>query len=338
MRAQITISKQNLISNYVQIKNYSSKEVIAVIKSNAYGIGILEVASILYSSGVHFFAVATLEEAIYLRKNNIGGTILLLERTKEYALAYSYQITISIVSLGQLEEIKKSNVPVVAHLKIDTGMNRLGLSKEDINIIKDSSLSNVKIKGIYSHIACPTSFKEQEKIFHEICDMIPNKNNMIIHLCSSSYIHKSPSYTTHVRVGISLYGISPFKELNLKEVLSLQVPLVRRKKVLANQRVGYDLEGVIKEDGYLYTAPLGYADGWAKERLTIAYKDTYLMQVGKTCMDYMMFFSKNKYEEGDYIEIISPSLPCQKMSSIYSTSPYELLSSLSYRIKRKISE
>ena len=111
MRAQITISKQNLLYNYSQIKNLSSKDVIAVVKSNAYGLGILEVASILFASGVTFFAVATLEEAIYLRKNNIGGTILLLERTNEYALAYSYQITISIVSLSQLEDIKKSPVP-----------------------------------------------------------------------------------------------------------------------------------------------------------------------------------------------------------------------------------
>ena len=87
MRAQITISKQNLLYNYSQIKKLSSKEVIAVVKSNAYGLGILEVASILFASGVTFFAVATLEEAIYLRKNNIGGTILLLERTNEYALA-----------------------------------------------------------------------------------------------------------------------------------------------------------------------------------------------------------------------------------------------------------
>ena len=154
MRAQITISKQNLLYNYSQIKKLSSKEVIAVVKSNAYGLGILEIASILFASGVTFFAVATLEEAIYLRKNNIGGTILLLERTNEYALAYSYQITISIVSLSQLEDIKKSPVPVVAHLKIDTGMNRLGLSKDDINVIKNYSLTNLKIKGLYSHIAC----------------------------------------------------------------------------------------------------------------------------------------------------------------------------------------
>ena len=336
MRAQITISKQNLIYNYSQIKKLSNKEVIAVVKSNAYGLGILEIASILYATGVTFFAVATLEEAIYLRKNNIGGTILLLERTKEYALAYSYQITISIVSLSQLEEIKNSPTPVVAHLKIDTGMNRLGLNKEDINVIKNYSFSNIKIKGIYSHIACESSFIEQEKMFHEICDMIPNKNNLIIHLCSSSFFNKSPFYTTHVRVGIALYGISYIKHLNLKEVLSLQIPLVRRKKVKANEKVGYDLEGVIKEEGYLYTASLGYADGWSKDRLTIAYKDTYLMQVGKTCMDYMMFFSKNKYEEGEYIEIISPSLPCQKMATIYSTTPYDLLATLSYRIKRKI--
>lgn len=336
MRAQITISKQNLIYNYSQIKKLSNKEVIAVVKSNAYGLGILEIASILYATGVTFFAVATLEEAIYLRKNNIGGTILLLERTKEYALAYSYQITISIVSLSQLEEIKNSPTPVVAHLKIDTGMNRLGLNKEDINVIKNYSFSNIKIKGIYSHIACESSFIEQEKIFHEICDMIPNKNNLIIHLCSSSFFNKSPFYTTHVRVGIALYGISYIKHLNLKEVLSLQIPIVRRKKVKANEKVGYDLEGVIKEEGYLYTASLGYADGWSKDRLTIAYKDTYLMQVGKTCMDYMMFFSKNKYEEGEYIEIISPSLPCQKMATIYSTTPYDLLATLSYRIKRKI--
>ena len=336
MRAQITISKQNLLYNYSQIKKLSSKEVIAVVKSNAYGLGILEIASILFASGATFFAVATLEEAIYLRKNNIGGTILLLERTNEYALAYSYQITISIVSLSQIEDIKKSPVPVVAHLKIDTGMNRLGLSKDDIMVIKNYSLTNLKIKGVYSHIACESSFIEQEKVFHEICSMIPNTNNIVIHLCSSSYLHKSPSYTTHVRVGIALYGISYIKSLILKEVLSLQVPIVRRKSVKINEKVGYDLEGVIKEDGYLYTVSLGYADGWSKDRLTIAYKDAYLMQVGKTCMDYMMFFSKNKYEEGEYIEIISPSLPCQKMASIYSSTPYELLAALSYRIKRKI--
>ena len=219
MRAQITISKQNLLYNYSQIKKLSSKEVIAVVKSNAYGLGILEIASILFASGVTFFAVATLEEAIYLRKNNIGGTILLLERTNEYALAYSYQITISIVSLSQIEDIKKSPVPVVAHLKIDTGMNRLGLSKDDINVIKNYSLTNLKIKGVYSHIACESSFMEQEKVFHEICSMIPNTNNIVIHLCSSSYLHKSPSYTTHVRVGIALYCISYIKSLILKEVL-----------------------------------------------------------------------------------------------------------------------
>lgn len=335
MRSIIEINATSIKNNYSYIKNNTSKEIIAVIKSNGYGLGLILVAKILSSIGVNFFCVSTIEEAIELRKNGFMNNILLLEKSYDFETLSSLKITLSISSIKYYIDAKKSLYPLSMHIKIETGMNRLGLTyeevKELINMHKDNK--NQIITGLYTHIASESSYQSQINALKKIIDLFPKNINLTIHSNSSSYFDKSPFFTTHIRVGLALFG---YGNNNLKEALSLLSPIYRIKKVKKGDKVGYGLNGIIPEDGYLYTIPLGYADGWKKERKTIGYKKSFLSQIGDTCMDYMMLFSKEEYKENEIIEIISPTLKLEQLAKIYNESTYEIISMLSMRIKRKI--
>ncbi len=334
LRALIKIDIKKLKENFLEIKNMTNKNIIAVLKDNAYGHDLIHIAKTLSSLKVNMIALATFEEALLLRKNLIFTPILLFERCSYYRILSNYKISLSIQSLSHLKEVSSSIYPLSIHLEIETGFNRFGINEDELDealkIIENSKLS---LKGVYTHIASEISKKEQLEKFYKVVEKIPYYNSLFIHSYSSSYILDKYKYENTIRIGISLYGISD--KINLKQIMSINAPVLRCNKVMQGDYVSYDNE-IIKENGYILTIGIGYGDGWNKSYKTIAYyKGNYLHQIGVTNMDYLMLFSKNKIEELSMVELLGEHLTIKDLTSTYNISPYVFFSTLSGRIKKE---
>ena len=334
MRAIAKINLKNLKDNYLEIKRNTNKNIIAVLKDNAYGHNLIDVAKVLSSLNVNMIALATYEEAILLRKNLIFTPILLFERCPYYRILSNYKITIAVQSLLHLKELASCNYPLSIHLEIETGFNRFGIEEnqldEALKIINNSKLS---LKGIYTHFASKTTHSKQIENFNRILEKIPFYHKLFIHTSSSSYILTPSKYENTIRIGMALYGIQ--QDLNLKQVMSIYAPILRVKKVNAGELVSYNNE-IVKEDGYILTLGIGYGDGWKKDYNTIGYyNSSYYHQIGVTNMDALMLFSKNKIDELKYIELLGEHLTINDLLDTYQVSPYDFYSSLSPRIKKE---
>ncbi len=333
MRALAKINLDNLKKNYLTIKKKTKKEIIAVLKDNAYGHDLIHSAQVLSSLGVRMIAVATFEEAVTLRKNLIFTPILLFERCSSYRLLSSYRITSSIQSLEHLKELAASNFPLSIHLEIDTGFHRFGIQEEELdnalNLIAHSALV---LKGVYTHFGDESSYEEQNQIFHRVLDKIPFRSRILIHSASSRFLEKEDSYTNTVRPGISLYGFHT--SLKLLPVLSLYARVLRCSPIKKGEWVSYDKE-ICEEDGYILTLGIGYGDGWKRSYNTIAYADKYYTQIGVTNMDSLMLFAKNPLPPLTSVELLGSHLTLKDLLEIYDVTPYEFYSSLSYRITKE---
>lgn len=334
MRCQLTINLSTLKKNYESIKNYLKKPIIAVVKSNAYGHGIIPITKTLISLGVKSFIVATIEEALILRSTFNQIQIILLEPCENFQLMYSNRITPSIGSINYLKKLIATNLSFPIHLKIETGLNRLGIIEDELEeCIRLINKSKVLIKGIYTHISSEENYQHQYLKFKKALSYFESLNNVMIHINSSHYIFEN-QLSTHYRIGLALFGLEKHPLIELKPLITLKAPIYRVKKVFKNESVGYHNQGKITCDGYLYTIPLGYADGWLPNRKTIGYYSSYLKQVGNTCMDLMMLFSNEYIPEGKYIEIISESISIFDLSIYYDESLYQIVTMLSPRINR----
>ena len=336
MRSYLEVNINTLIENYQNIRKYLNKEIIAVVKSNAYGHGIIKITETLVQQGVNSFFVATLDEAYTLRKYFNHINILLLEPAKDFKRLYANRITLCVTSKEYLKEIIDSKLPFRIHLKIETGLNRLGIQNNDLNEIVDSIKRNKLIlKGVFTHLSSTNEYKNHYTKFKTALKYFNDFKNIQIHINSSSYIFKD-DISTHYRIGLALYGLINIAYLNLKPILTLKSPIIRVISVKENTYVGYHNIGIIKENGYLYTIPLGYADGWIKSRLTLGYTNNiYFKQVGETCMDNLMLFSTKKINYGDEIEIISKNIDILNLSVFYKESIYQICSLLSPRLERR---
>ena len=159
MRSFLNIDLSKIKINLDEIKKINNKKIIAVIKSNAYGLGIVEIAKFLESQNINYFAVATLNEGIELRKNNIKSHILVLEKNNSYKDYLKYNLIYSLYDLESLKEIIKSNNSLRMHIKFNTGLNRLGLEEKDLEELIDIiKLHTLRIEGIFTHVADITSY------------------------------------------------------------------------------------------------------------------------------------------------------------------------------------
>lgn len=333
MRAYIEISKENLIYNYKSIKEQVSKDIICVIKSNAYGHGLIEIARILAPLNPKMFAVSTLEEATLIRKNLIFTPILLLGVCDNLTFAFKYHITLTIINLTYLKNIAKINLPISIHLLINTGMNRDGIEPsellEALDIIKSSKLL---LKGVFTHFASKNQYDVQLQIFSDCLKHIP-QNNLCIHANATSTLLEKNN-TTAIRIGLALFGL--VDTLELKPVLSLKCQAINEIKIKQGQGISYDFEKSEK-DGFIYTLPIGYADGLNRnQNLKVYASNMYLEQIGVTCMDHIMLFSPEKLPDNTLFEIISNHITIEEIAQKNDTISYEIASHLSPRLKRII--
>mgnify|MGYP004514833475 CR=1 FL=1 len=332
MEAYIEIYLKNIVDNYKKIVDYSKKNVIAVIKDNAYGHSLIQVGQILASKNVFMLAVSNISEAILLRKNMIFSPLLLLGRCDDAKTIYSLKITQGVSSLDQLKNLAKQNIPISIHLELETGMHRLGLNQEEIpeaiNIINNSKL---KLKGIYTHFCSQDNIKQKD-IFKNMIDTYFYQYKLIIHSQASNFINEDLSYCNTIRVGLALYGYNPY--LDLKPALKLICPIIRIQKINKDVDIGYDYIEKTSENGYILTLPFGYSHGLSRlKTLCFFYKNNIYYQIGKQCMDMTMFFSKDEISSSEEVEFISLN-NTNNLITLNNENIYYILSSLSPNIKR----
>lgn len=326
------------------------KPLMAIIKANAYGHGYRQVANVLKDNPhISMFGVATLKEAIDLRNIGIQQDILVLGAIpiEDLDLVIRYDITLSLFSKDYMNEIKKlyhHQKPVKVHIKVDTGMNRIGIkSKEDFeDILANCQDSIFQVDGVFTHFATADdpsqeeAYKNQIALFYEIVGQHSFKYIHCQNSAAMMYHHDDRSNLA--RIGIAMYGVDPSGEEcpNLKQVMSLYTRVSMIKKVKKGERIGYGLTYTALEDEYIATLPIGYADGLirANQGRQVYIQGHYYPIVGRICMDQMMVKIDENVHLHDRVEIFGEHISLARMAKELSTIPYEIVCLVSERVER----
>ena len=340
--------------NVKQIKKlHPTKEIFAVVKANGYGHGDAEVSKVAIEAGVSCLAVCGLDEALRLRQSGIEVPILVLgmTRLKDVSLAAENNISLTahdevwinhLVSLPLEKKIK-------VHLKIDSGMHRLGLMdanqiQTNFNLLKTAQM--VEVEGIFTHMATADCDKEyldyQIQNFKHLISNLDLSGVKYVHLeNTATLLQKEFDFDHAIRLGIGLYGVNPDAEFipidfALKPALKLLSNLVQVKQIKKGDKVGYGSTYEAKNDEWIGVVPIGYADGWIRShqgRCVIV--EGYECEiVGRVCMDQMMIRLPKKFPMGTKVTLIGDGMPVERVAKEIGTISYEILCLISDRVPR----
>lgn len=345
--AWIEINLSTLEKNFKKLKDLLKTEIMAVVKADAYGHGATTICPILQSLGVNSFGVATVDEGIALRNAGIKLPILVLGATPfwTYESCHKNNLSITIHSIEQLKSLeeftKKISSKIPVQIKIDTGMNRLGIGineiKETIETVTNSK--NLKLEGIFSHLSDSKdknfSMIQKNRFDESLKDFSQLKTQK--HLANSHAAINYPEFRYDLtRLGIALYG----QEFNfLEPIISIKGRITQIHKVVAGEYVSYERTWKAEHESLIATIPIGYADGIDRKlsnKIIGLCNETKVNQVGTITMDQMMFdISKVKDAKvGDIITLINNSLPISSWAKELNTITYELLCRLKIRLPR----
>ena len=336
-RSVLTIKREAIAHNVREIHRFSGKRLIAVIKSNAYGMGVRHIAPLLWDlPEISAFAVATAEEGILIRELGYRGKILVLggifpEELKSFI---EYELTPVVSDIEHLKVIGSENIPF--HIKYDTGMGRLGFVREFIN--------DPRLEGVMSHLSTPADSEfsaNQIKEFEKIVKRYEGRSLMVHLESSAGLIYKVP-YTTHVRVGLAIYGEKPLKEypLNLKPAVSLRSRVISVKDLPENHPVSYGKTYFTKKPTRAGVVAFGYADGLMKSlsnRGTFFWKDCEVPIIGTITMDMTVVdLGDCPVRVGDWLTVVDERRTFGDLARMAGTIPYELMCNISERVAREV--
>ncbi len=332
---------------------------VAMVKASGYGAGSYELAKTLQSQGAAYLAVAVLDEGVGLRQAGITMPIMVLNpRVVNYKTLFAYNLEPEIYSFEILREIiaegeKYGMVDYPVHIKLDTGMHRLGFTDKDIpellSLLKHQKA--VKPLSLFSHLAtadCPDLNEytlQQLNTFDSWCTTIEKEFNHRImrHILNSAGIIRFPEWQYDmVRLGIGLYGIPVLNdgsEDSLRPVSSLHTVIISIKELPAGSKVGYGCKGSVDRPSRIATLPVGYADGIDRHLgnggMKVWINGHRCPTIGNICMDACMIdVTDADCEVGDRVEIFGENVPVSELSDVLDTIPYEILTSVSTRVKR----
>ncbi len=303
----------NIAYNVKQLKKISnSKHFMAVVKADGYGHGAVQVAKTALANGADHLGVALIDEAIELRNSGIKAPILVLGYTspKDGESLVEYDIAQTVYSFEQAKgfsiKAQKSKNVIKIHLKIDTGMNRLGFQINDeelTNIKRLFNLKGIKVIGAYTHFADAddrnSNFTNlQYDSFINFVDKIEKecKIKLLKHCANSAAIIDYPfTHLDMVRAGIGIYGLYPNlimqDKVSLKPAMGLKTKVAHLKKISAGQTISYGRTYSTNDERNIATLPVGYADGYNRllsNKGKVIIKDGYAPIVGRVCMDQLM--------------------------------------------------
>ncbi|MCH5225441.1 MAG: bifunctional UDP-N-acetylmuramoyl-tripeptide:D-alanyl-D-alanine ligase/alanine racemase [Muribaculaceae bacterium] len=357
----LEVNLDALLRNYNYFRSHvpSSTGIIAMVKASGYGAGSFEIAKTLQDAGASYLAVAALDEGIDLRRNGIIMPIMVMNpRAANYQALFNNRLEPVVYSpdmlLTFIREARRydfQDYPI--HLKLDTGMHRMGFLEEEIpGLCEDLRMSSkLKVASIFSHLATADcldmdeftlkQLQRFEKMSSEIIKTLgyPVKR----HILNSAGILRFPDHHYDlVRLGIGLYGantLPPSIEKPLAIVSSLRSVIICIREIEGNEAVGYGRKGKIKGKTRIATLPVGYADGinrkFGNGAIKVFINGSFAPTIGNICMDAMMIdVSGIDCREGDSVEIFGENASLQRLADSLDTIPYEVLTSVSPRVKR----
>ncbi|MDN6731597.1 MAG: alanine racemase [Atopostipes suicloacalis] len=365
--SQAVIYKKKLLENIQAFKEIIAPETnfMAVIKADAYGHGAVELAETMEKEQViDYFGVAQLQEALELREAAIQSPILIFNETrlKELPLALKNEISLTVFSKDHAKEIvrlaSQLKKEAVVHLKIDSGMGRIGLRnfREAYELYQILDSDFVKVEGIYTHFADanekdPENFShEQYQFFQEILEKFKEQSVHfdLRHACNTAATINYPNYQLDmVRVGLGLYGFDPShstkNKIKLQPIQNIHAEVTMVKDFPAGESIGYNRHYFSKEKMRVATIGIGYADGVAKSlsnKGTFGYQGKQLPIVGDICMDQIMIDSSTSPElkVGDFLTYFGDPnegySSVSELAEIIDGSTYELLCRIGNRVQR----
>ncbi len=299
------------IKNFLNKNSDSNPELFAVIKADAYGHGSIMCAPTLIACGVKYFGVASIDEGIELRENKIKTPILVLGASPLWAFenAIKYNIEISIFSeehLFAIEQIsKRLNKKLKAHIKIDTGMNRIGIDSNSAKPFIEKVLESefIELKGIFTHFADVENkklFDKQIEKFNSVINPFKEifaKKGVKIHCLNSPGIFSHPEFSLDmVRMGIIMWGLSPYsdgkKPVNVEPVMGLKARITNIHILKKGDGISYGHAFIAQKDTKVATIPIGYADGVDRRlsgKISANLNGKTIKQIGRITMDQIMF-------------------------------------------------
>ena len=349
----LVIDVDAIVSNYQTLRaKLSRAHCAATLKANAYGLGVTKIASALDKAGCSTFFVATLDEAIELRKilNDNKKSILVLNGflTGTGAIFKRYNITPVLNNFCQLEKWVDFNTTLEkrqkAALHLDTGMNRLGLDNKDIErLVKNPQIFfKANIYMLLSHLACSdepenTMNKRQLLKFHSLIRCLPR---VTASLSNSGGIYLGTKFHLDlVRPGLALYGSVPgHLEHNLTNCISLYGRVLQLREVDKGQLIGYGGTYEVSKKSCIATIGVGYADGYQRSLSglsTVFHRGSPLPVVGRISMDSITVdvssLPDNKLREGNFVELLGKNFTIDQAASLAQTVPYEMITGLGRR-------
>ncbi|WP_033775878.1 alanine racemase [Helicobacter pylori] len=367
----VEVNTHSLRHNFHAVKSIVPKDacVMAVVKANAYGVGAIKASEIFLQEGANYLGVATLDEALELRSHFSQTPILILgySPNTNASMLIDNDLSAMVFSLEQAEIFSqvalKSQKRLKIHLKIDTGMHRLGLEptfKSIETIKKIRALKGLEVEGIFTHLSnadanIKTHAKNQMKAFNAFLEQLLNQkiefkyrhaynSAGILSLCNGNENRLLNLY----RPGIMLYGFYPSNEMKessqtiLKNVISLKARIVQIKRVKKGELIGYGKHFYTNEETLVGVLALGYADGLVRalgNRIQVAINNQLAPLIGKVCMD-QCFVKLNDIQakEGDEVILFgdksAKANDASEIAALLNTIAYETISTLSKRLER----
>ncbi|MES2284748.1 MAG: bifunctional UDP-N-acetylmuramoyl-tripeptide:D-alanyl-D-alanine ligase/alanine racemase [Bacteroidota bacterium] len=347
--------------NYFRGKIKSDTKIMAMVKAFSYGSGSFEIANILQFHRVDFLAVAYADEGIELRKAGITMPIMVMnpeEQSYDSMLQYNLEPEIySFRVLSLFEETLKrsehdSEHPIPIHIKLDTGMHRLGFDEDEVNelIVRIKNNKHLTVKSVFSHLAATDESEhddftwQQIKKFNEMSAKIKSHFTYPImkHILNSAGITRFPDAQFNmVRLGIGLYGIGAgaSEQTQLQNVSTLKTSISQIKNIPANETIGYSRKGIATRDIQIATVPIGYADGLSRKlsggKGKMIVNGQYAPIIGNVCMDMCMIdITDINANENDEVIVFGEAYPITEVAKDVGTIPYEILTNVSRRVKR----
>ncbi|MBT8233793.1 MAG: bifunctional UDP-N-acetylmuramoyl-tripeptide:D-alanyl-D-alanine ligase/alanine racemase [Bacteroidia bacterium] len=350
-------SLENNLNIYKSYLNPSTK-MMAVIKADAYGSGSIQIADFLEKKGVDYLSVAIIDEAIKIRNSGCQLPILIFNvQHTNFKNLWQYNLEPEVYSQQLLKELlnysKSENQPLNIHLKIDSGMHRLGFEENEIESVCQllKGQNNLVVKSIFSHLSASENAihddftHKQIETFNAIYKKISRQLGIkpLQHILNTGGIIRFPNHQYDmVRIGLGLYGIDETKNIgqNLEKVHSLKARILQIKKLKKGESTGYSRSGLAQKDMVIAIVSIGYADGLLRicgnGKYSVLINGSLCSTFGNICMDVMMVDVTHvpNITAGSEVEIFGKNLPIEDLAKSCQTISYEVISRIAPRVKK----
>ena len=355
----LEVNLNALVNNVRYYRRFMKPEtkMVCMVKASGYGVGSLETSKTLQDNGVDYLAVAVADEGADLREAGITANIMIMNpETTSFKMLFDYSLEPEVFSFDLLEQLiyaaeKEGITNFPIHIKLDTGMHRLGFNpeKDMPRLIERLSRQTALVPcSVFSHFV-GSDGDEFDAFSHRQFDLFDRasrqlqaaySHKIIRHICNSAGIEHFPEYHLDmVRLGLGLYGINARNNHILNNVATLKTTILQIRDVPKGDSIGYSRRTVLDRDSRIAAIPIGYADGLNRHLgnrgcycLVNGQKADY---VGNICMDVCMLdVTGIDCKEGDQVEIFGDNLPVTVLSDALGTIPYEVLTGISNRVQR----